>query len=57
METKKNRKNIYLECRNDRVDGLKGKVSIQRDRKKITFGYDGKYSQGYDGCGTHTHDW
>lgn len=57
MKNKDERINIYKECRNDRVDGLKGKVVVEKEKKKVTFIYDGKYGQGYDGCGTHTHDW
>lgn len=41
--------------RNDKVDGLKAKVTIKEGKKKISLSYDGKYGQGYDGCGTHTH--
>ena len=42
--------------RNDRVDGLKAKVSnTTRKNKKVKLSYTGKYGQGYDGCGTHTH--
>lgn len=42
--------------RNDRVDGLKAKVSVSKDgKKKTVLSYVGKYGQGYDGCGTHTH--
>lgn len=42
--------------RNDRVDGLKATVSITPTGKKnIVLAYAGKYGQGYDGCGTHTH--
>lgn len=41
--------------RNDRVDGLKAKVSFMGNHKKATISYTGKYGQGYDGCGTHTH--
>ncbi len=41
--------------RNDRVDGLKAKVSTTGKNKKIKLSYAGKYGQGYDGCGTHTH--
>lgn len=44
------------EIRNDHVDGLKAKVSITADGKKnTTLTFAGKYGQGYDGCGTHTH--
>lgn len=44
------------EMRNDRVDGLKAKVTITAEGKKnTTLSYAGKYGQGYDGCGTHTH--
>jgi len=47
--------------RNDIVKGLKLKVQLptqaQESKKaKITFKYEGKYGQGYDGCGSHTHD-
>lgn len=57
MKSKEEKKNIYVECRNDRVDGLKGKVKVKNGERKVVFQYDGKYGQGYDGCGTHTHDW
>lgn len=57
MKTEEKSKNIYTECRNDRVDGLKGRVQMRNGKKEITFSYDGKYGQGYDGCGTHTHDY
>lgn len=57
MKSKEQKKTIYETCRNDRVDGLKGKVKVVDGKKKIIFQYDGKYSQGYDGCGSHTHDW
>jgi hypothetical protein len=44
------------EIKNDRVDGLKAKVSLTADgKKKTSVSYTGKYGQGYDGCGTHTH--
>ena len=55
MKSKEEKKNIYIECRNDRVDGLKGKVKVKNGERKVVFQYDGKYGQGYDGCGTHTH--
>lgn len=57
MKSREERKNIYKECRNDRVDGLKGVVKFENGKKMTEFVYDGKYGQGYDGCGTHTHDW
>ena len=42
--------------RNDRVDGLKANVSIESGKEiKVALQYEGKYGQGYDGCGTHTH--
>ena len=56
MKTKEEVKTIYTECRNDRVDGLKCEVKIEDGKKEVKFVYDGKYGQGYDGCGTHTHD-
>lgn len=43
------------EVRNDRVDGLKANISLANGKKKITLSFAGKYGQGYDGCGTHTH--
>ena len=50
-------KNIYEIYRNDRVNGLKGKVLVDKNgNKKVVMSYDGKYGQGYDVCGTHTHD-
>ena len=57
MKTDKEQKSIYETCRNDRVDGLKGRVEFVDGKKKCTFQYDGKYKMGYDGCGAHTHDW
>lgn len=49
-------KNTSNVVRNDRVDGLKAQVSITATGKKNTvLAYTGKYGQGYDGCGTHTH--
>ena len=56
MKTKEAKKTIYETCRNDRVNGLRGKVKVVNGKKKCAFQYDGKYSQGYDGCGSHTHD-
>lgn len=47
-------KKVTKQKRNDRVDGLKGKVTFD-GTKKISLEYAGKYGQGYDGCGTHTH--
>ena len=44
-----------IQMRNDRVDGLKAKVAIKNGKKKVVLTYAGKYGQGYDGCGTHTH--
>jgi len=42
--------------RNDRVDGLKTKVTIGKTGKvKRVLKFNGKYGQGYDGCGVHTH--
>ncbi len=41
--------------RNDRVDGLKAKVATNGKKNRIKLSYTGKYGQGYDGCGTHTH--
>ena len=42
--------------RNDRVDGLKASVSIKNGLQKcVILKYAGKYGQGYDGCGAHTH--
>lgn len=47
------------ECRNDILKDLKVKVSLlsksKKDRK-VSVSYDGKYTNGYDGCGSHTHD-
>jgi hypothetical protein len=44
-------------ARNDRVDGLKAEVSVdtKKKTKKSVLKFTGKYGQGYDGCGTHTH--
>lgn len=41
--------------RNDRVDGLRGKIYFKGKQKKVVLKFSGKYGQGYDGCGTHTH--
>lgn len=47
---------IMTTKRNDRVDGLKASVSIKNGLKKcVILKYAGKYGQGYDGCGAHTH--
>ena len=44
------------EIRNDKVQGLKSKVFLDKEgAKKISQHFTGKYGQGYDGCGTHTH--
>ena len=43
------------DLRNDKVEGLKAAVTVKAGKKKITLSYAGKYGQGYDGCGTHTH--
>jgi len=41
---------------NDRVDGLSAKVTMGSDKKiQVKLRFDGKFGQGYDGCGTHTH--
>lgn len=47
--------------RNDIIKGLKLNIQLpsvgQNAKKaKITYKYEGKYGQGYDGCGSHTHD-
>lgn len=42
-------------ARNDRVDGLKAAVTVKNGKKTTVLSYTGKYGQGYDGCGTHTH--
>ena len=49
-----------MECkktlRNDQVEGLKAKVTVNnKNTVKVKLNYEGKYGQGYDGCGTHTH--
>jgi hypothetical protein len=50
------KKNVSESARNDKVEGLKGKVTIDsKGRKKIVMTHEGKFGQGYDGCGTHTH--
>lgn len=45
--------------KNDIVRGLKRKITIDKKEKgnygKMSFSYNGKYGQGYDGCGSHTH--
>lgn len=44
------------EVRNDYVNGLKTKVTVDNNaNKKTVLRFTGKYGQGYDGCGTHTH--
>ncbi len=48
-------KNNGFAKRNDRVDGLSAKIALNNNQKKVTLSYAGKYGQGYDGCGTHTH--
>lgn len=41
---------------NDKVDGLSAKVTMGSDKKfQFKLQFDGKFGQGYDGCGTHTH--
>jgi len=46
--------------RNDIIKGLKLKVQLpsssNANKQKIAYQYAGKYGQGYDGCGSHTHD-
>lgn len=48
-------------ARNDLINGLKRKIVISKkdnNTAKISstaFSYNGKYGQGYDGCGCHTH--
>lgn len=46
-------------ARNDLVKGLRRKVVVRKKGNKKfgkpSFGYSGKYGQGYDGCGCHTH--
>lgn len=49
-------RNTSIVVRNDRVEGLKAKVEITpTGKKKTVLSFTGKYGQGYDGCGTHTH--
>lgn len=49
MEEKKN-------VRNDNVEGLKASVSVDDSKNiNVCLQYSGKFGQGYDGCGTHTH--
>ena len=52
---KANTSSCSAPVRNDRVDGLKAKISTTKKEKKVKLSYTGKYGQGYDGCGTHTH--
>jgi len=47
------------EYRNDILKDLKVKVSLlsqSKKERKVAVSYDGKYTNGYDGCGSHTHD-
>lgn len=47
------------ECRNDILKDLKVKVCLlskSKNDRKVSVSYDGKYTNGYDGCGSHTHD-
>lgn len=47
------------EFRNDILKDLKVKVSLSGKSKggrRVSVSYDGKYTNGYDGCGSHTHD-
>lgn len=48
--------------RNDVITGLKRKIVIGKKSNGVStksgemrFSYNGKYGQGYDGCGCHTH--
>ena len=46
----------FKEVRNDMVEGLTANASIESSKDiKVSLQYEGKYGQGYDGCGTHTH--
>lgn len=48
-------KNESEEMRNDKVTGLKAKRITRNGKRTISFGFNSKYKQGYDGCGSHTH--
>lgn len=42
--------------RNDRVTGLKASTKSEESGKiKLKLSFTGKFGNGYDGCGTHTH--
>ena len=43
------------EMQNDKVIGLKARLITKNEKKTIFFSFKSKFSQGYDGCGTHTH--
>ena len=49
------KRTIYDECSNDKIKGLKASIDITNDANKVTFIFDDNKGQGYDGCGTHTH--
>ena len=48
--------NEKKEVRNDRVEGLTARASVDSSKNiKVALQFEGKFGQGYDGCGTHTH--
>lgn len=57
MNANNKKKTVYDEYPNDKINGLHGSVKVERDKVKVVFSYGGDYTQGYDGCGTHTHAW
>lgn len=46
---------VINEERNDRVNGLKARQTTKNGKMSISFEFKSKFSNGYDGCGTHTH--
>lgn len=48
-------RNSQCKNQNDKVTGLRAKISVADNEKKVFFSFKGKHSLGYDGCGTHTH--
>lgn len=48
-------RNSYYKNQHDKVAGLRAKISVTDNRRKLAFSFNDKHSLGYDGCGTHTH--